>query len=174
MEFKLISEVNNRYEININGIIRNSITKQILKPIIRQGYLCISLRKTKSCRQSSSFRIHRLIGIYFIPNPYNKPIINHIDGNKLNNNIDNLEWVTHSENEIHSYRKLGKKTNKPHIGKFNSDNKSSKPVKQIKNGILIKIWPSINEAGRNGYSISHISAVCNKKEKFHKGYIWEY
>ena len=48
--------------------------------------------------------VHRLVGEAFIPNTFNKPEINHIDGNKENNNIDNLEWVTRSENEIHAFK----------------------------------------------------------------------
>lgn len=54
------------------------------------------------------FQTHRLVSEYFIPNPLNKPCVNHIDGDPGNNNVNNLEWVTHSENERHSYDVLGK------------------------------------------------------------------
>jgi hypothetical protein len=65
------------------------------------GYVGVVL-----CKESKykSFRIHRLIAIAFIPNPDNKPCVNHLDGNKLNNNIDNLEWCTHSENNKHALK----------------------------------------------------------------------
>ncbi len=67
----------------------------------RSGYLCIDLHKGESV--DKWFQVHRLVGIAFIPNPDNKPEINHIDGNKSNNHYTNLEWCTRSENMKHAY-----------------------------------------------------------------------
>lgn len=69
----------------------------ILKPWVNSGYLSVTLR-------GREYRVHRLVAIAFTPNPENKPCVNHIDGNKLNNAVDNLEWCTYSENLIHAYR----------------------------------------------------------------------
>ena len=72
------------------------------------GYLKVALYKTKICVQK---KIHRLVALAFIDNPYNKKTVNHINGIKTDNRVENLEWCTHSENEKHSYYKLGKITN---------------------------------------------------------------
>lgn len=77
-----------------------------------QEYLVVPLGKN-----NPSCRVHRLIAKTFIPNPENKPMINHIDGNVKNNNIDNLEWCTNQENQIHAvkvlHRPQGAYQNKP-------------------------------------------------------------
>lgn len=75
--------------------------EKLLKPSnTSTGY-----KKVELCKDGKrkSFKVHRLVAIAFIPNPDNKPEVNHIDGNKINNNIDNLEWVTSSENSVHAY-----------------------------------------------------------------------
>lgn len=75
---------------------------KILKPI-NGIYLCVDLCKNN---QTKRYSIHRLVAKMFIPNIKNKPQVNHIDGNKHNNNISNLEWVSSSENAIHAYKVL--------------------------------------------------------------------
>ncbi len=72
----------------------------------KNGYQSIDLRIDKKHKR---YLLHRLIAECFIPNPQNKPEVNHMDGDKTNNDISNLEWATHSENGKHSYRVLGRK-----------------------------------------------------------------
>ena len=81
-----------------SGSVRLQNSK-LLKTRISNGYLGVTLRKMNKTRTTS---LHRLIAEAFIPNPENKPQVNHIDGNKLNNCIENLEWATASENTIHA------------------------------------------------------------------------
>lgn len=64
------------------------------------GYYFKSLYKNKNFKNNY---IHRLVASHFVENPYNKPQVNHKDGNKINNNADNLEWVNRSENQLHAY-----------------------------------------------------------------------
>ncbi len=89
------------YLIYPDGKVYNQKYKRYLKPSMNNsGYLYVNLWKNS---KDKKFSIHRLIAIYYIPNPQNKPFINHIDGNKLNNNISNLEWCTPIEN-LNAYR----------------------------------------------------------------------
>jgi len=85
------------YEIREDGTIINSITGKVLKKVIQnRGYEVVWIHRKKKL-------VHRLVGEKYVPNPENKPQINHIDGNKLNNHYTNLEWSTSSENIKHGY-----------------------------------------------------------------------
>ena len=76
-----------------------------LKPNLKKGYYNL----TPSVYGKILYKtIHRMVAEVYIPNPFNKPQINHIDGNKINNHISNLEWVNASENQLHRFYKLGK------------------------------------------------------------------
>lgn len=66
-----------------------------------KGYLRVAIWKNG---KQHTYKVHRLVADAFIPNPENKPQVNHIDGNKQNNNVENLEWCTNQENQIHSWK----------------------------------------------------------------------
>lgn len=88
--------------INQCGEIKNSKGKFLIpRPIGRQGYLAVRIQ---IMRKVNYVYIHRAVAVAFISNPEKKPVVNHIDGNKQNNHLDNLEWVTASENLKHAYR----------------------------------------------------------------------
>lgn len=87
-------------KVNYNNIRKITVHERIIKQRSNGGYKEVSLSKNNKGKNLS---VHRLVAIHFIPNPYNKKEVNHIDGNKSNNNIHNLEWVTPSKNVRHSY-----------------------------------------------------------------------
>lgn len=172
--WKDIEGYEGKYQISNLGRVKaldfkRTKKERIMKPHINtSGYLAINLYKNAKFK---TYRIHRLIAQAFISNPENKPCINHIDGNKLNNSIDNLEWCTHRENTIHAI-KTGLSSS-PTV-KYGTDNPKSKKVKQYDlQGKFLKTWDCISDAGKS-LNATHISDVCNGKRKSCKGYMWEY
>lgn len=130
----------------------------------RQGYLSISLYK-ENIRYPKL--VHRLVGVSFIENPNNLPEVNHKKGNKTDNRVLELEWMTTSDNQKHSFRELKRKIVVPPCLK-GVNNFRSKKVLCKTNG---KEYGSIGEAARElGLFIPHVSAVCNGKYKQIKGH----
>lgn len=88
----------NEYEVYPDGRVWNITRRRFIAQAVgSSGYMVCTLN-------SKSKNVHRIIAQCFVPNPDNKPEVNHIDGDKLNNHKDNLEWVTRSENSIHACR----------------------------------------------------------------------
>eukprot|EP01041_Mallomonas_annulata_P041851 gene41851-66010_t len=89
------------YAISTYGEVENMITGRILKPRInsKNGYLYVDLYKNGKAK---SYKVHRLSALNFIANPENKQVVDHIDGDKKNNNVANLRWATNQENIINS------------------------------------------------------------------------
>ncbi|MBO7079503.1 MAG: HNH endonuclease [Bacilli bacterium] len=155
----LEKKVWNRYEF----IVRK---ERILKTKNNSKEYCIV--KLYKDNKHYNKKIHRLVAEAFIPNPNDLPQINHIDGNKNNNNANNLEWCTNKENQIHAWNNnLQKK-------KYSKDHPLSKKVYQYdKNMNLIKIWYSVSEAEKVLH-LKNVSTVCYNKRKTAGGFIWRY
>ena len=95
------------YDIKRNGSIESKLTGKTLKPApLGKGYLEVTLYDANG--NHKKFLVHRLVADAYIPNPHGKPQVNHIDGDKTNNSVENLEWCTNSENNKHAYRVLGR------------------------------------------------------------------
>lgn len=94
-QWKTIDGYRGLYKISNKGEIKSLISNTILKPCIVNGYERVNLYKKSEIKQ---FKVHRLVAIAFIPNPENKPCIDHINGDRVDNRVENLRWVTHKEN----------------------------------------------------------------------------
>lgn len=115
--WKKIDEFEN-YEVSNLGRVRrieccitysNEVVARYKEKYLKFDYTTLYKRVTLSYKNKTKrFVVHRLVALAFIPNPKNKSCVNHIDGDKINNKVENLEWCTYSENERHSYNVLGK------------------------------------------------------------------
>lgn len=123
-----------RYEVSDDGDVMNRETGKVLKPIHQStGYSTVTLTEGK---RRQSIGIHRIVANEFIPNPESKPMVNHLDGDKSNNRLENLEWCTCSENMKHAYR-IG--LQKPNPGQIEqslarSVAVRSRPVRNVETG----------------------------------------
>ncbi len=149
------------YQITPNGEVRNVETNlQLYGNINSHGYKVISLTKygkRKSCK------LHRLLAITFIPNPHDYECINHIDGDKLNNDLTNLEWCTKGYNNRHAREVL-------------KVDMSSKAVYQTTiKGEFIAAWASIGQAAKfAGITPPCIVDCCEGRAKSAGNYCWSY
>lgn len=137
-----------------------------------EGYLTVTLtldHGRKFCL------VHRLVAEAFIPNPLDKPEVNHKDGDKTNNVYTNLEWVTESENSLHAYATGLRTPNRGQLGKVNEQCVHSRPVIRMDmQGVFLERFPSMAEAKRQGYSQGNISSVIAGKRASHKGCLWAF
>lgn len=147
--WKIIEEFKN-YEINEKGQVRNIKSLKILsQSLSTKGYYQINIA-------NKSRRTHRLLAIAFIENPFSLETVNHKDGNKLNNSLENLEWVSRGDNVKHSREVLKlipipySKSNKTHHLKNKTGKDSNKgiKIKAIFQDLTEQIYGSAYEAGR--------------------------
>lgn len=135
-EFKDIVGYEGLYQVSNYGNVKSLRNNLILKPV-GINYKSVVLSVSGKHRRKETLKISRLVAMHFIPNPENKPVVNHIDGNKKNDHYSNLEWNTISENSIHSYKILGNKS---------PITETTRPLKNIKTA---KEYSSIREAARD-------------------------
>jgi hypothetical protein len=100
METKL-EKINHIYSVHSFGYILNTKTNRILKPVFVNGYYKVGISLEGKVDR---IYIHRIVAQKFVPNPFSYLTVNHIDGNKLNNNANNLEWCTQKANVQHAYK----------------------------------------------------------------------
>lgn len=170
--WKDVDNTSGRYQISSFGRLRKKSEDGYndLKPHLDSyGYQYVKIRFDNEMK-SKHVAIHRLVAIAFINNPYNLPLVHHIDENKLNNSVTNLFWCTHAQNN--SFR----------LSANNGTNNSYRVIEQYTlDGKHIATWTSFADAYRSlnlkNPKISNLISKCCRREEGRKqayGYIWRF
>lgn len=193
MEEEIWKEIEgfDNYQISNLGRVKNIKFDRYVKPLVgNRGYVHVNLYKDGKIKRLS---LHRLIAIAFIPNPENKPCIDHINTDRSDNRIDNLRWATQKENHNnplslmnHSKAAKGrtvseeqkKNQSEKMKGRYKGNKWGSKKIIQLTlDGNFVREWESIKDAADSlGVSSSAIWNCLNNKcqVKSIKGFKWEY
>jgi hypothetical protein len=157
------------YEVSDTGLVRSvgkNKHEKILKPMLnKKGYEVVYLSDPAKEGYKTTMLVHRLVAQTYLLNPEDKPQINHKDGNKQNNFVENLEWVTNLENHMHKLEhSLYPESHLPkRVGKFTLD------------GQLLETFDSIYAAGKSiGKNQYAVSRVVNGLRKSAGGFVWQY
>ncbi len=185
--WKDIIEYEGHYQISNMGrvkslerifISQNNAIMPIKEKILKGGYMTAGYKSVVLCKNKiqKSFSIHRLVAIAFIPNPENKPQVNHKNGIRDDNREVNLDWMTNSENGLHSYKYLGRKSPKAMLGKSGALHNRSKTIYKFSmDGKFLTTYESVREAGRlTGFNPAALSGAAVGKFKLRYGYRWSY
>jgi hypothetical protein len=147
--------------------------KKMKQEVARNGYNRVVFYDKN--HKGKHFLVHRLVAEIFIPNPDNKPEVNHKNGVKTDNSVGNLEWVSHNENMQHRSKVLKFHGAPTWKGKKGKEHPLSKEVLQIQNGIIVNKFYGVLEAERStGILHSNIVKCCQNKRNHAGGYQWEY
>lgn len=155
-----------KYEVSSFGRVMSLNYSKQGEPAIRKlsldkdGYLNVTLY---SLGKPKTLKVHRLVAQAFLENKSNLPEINHIDENKSNNHVENLEWCSRSYNISYGQGSIQRALSK------------CRQVEAVdSSGIRRHLFKSTQEAGRNGFTQSSVAACCRHEQSHHKGFIWRY
>ena len=165
------------YEVSTLGKVRKN-GKEVKQCKHNKGYYTVDLYKDGERKR---FFVHRLVAETFLPNPDNKPQVNHLNRNREDNRVENLEWVTPTENMNSPLtrkhcKEVMKGENTSMYGKFGKEHHLSKTVIQFDlDGNMLNVWNALMDAEREvGARNGHISNCCRGKQQTSGGYKWQY
>lgn len=158
---------------NLGNVKRIKSKKNLVIKYKKNGYAFVCFSKKGKIKY---YHVHRLVAQAFIDNPENKPQVNHINGIKSDNNVRNLEWVTSSENAIHSYKHLNRTRIVGLAGKNNPKSKPIVMIDLITGNEIERFYSSMCVQRKYGFNGAKICRVAIKKygNKTAYGYDWKF
>lgn len=184
--WKTIDGTNGMYEVSNTGKVRSlnylghGKTQELALAADHKGYMRVRIFEETGRRKTA--KVHRIVAQAFVPNPENKPEVNHKDGNKKNNNAENLEWVTPSENTAHAYKNGMKEKTRAWCKRMGEQNRgrhneaAMKPViaTNLRTGETFFCRSQSEAVEKTGAKQPNISKVLSKKRQSAAGFYFEY
>lgn len=159
----MVSNIGRVASLSRSIIQKNGIPRCVSPTILKQrkaknGYLTVLLYHTPNKRL---WLVHRIVALAFIPNPEDKPCVDHIDRNRANNDVNNLRWCTYSENMLNPlstpfYRKINLGRKRPY---------AYRPVVGIKDDIVVYRFDKLTDCVKYGFNYTSVSSCCNGRRK---------
>lgn len=176
-EWKQIRNYENSYAVSNYGRVlslgryrktRDGGKTWVLPRILKEKTTRLGYKQVALFRDNTSkyYSVHRLVALAFIPNPFDLPQVDHIDGNKANNNVNNLHWCTAKENMQNPITKQVVKNT--HFGH------APIPVVSLNGNTIVKKYSSATDATKDGFKRDSICSVCTGRRKTHYGLKWMY
>ena len=170
--FYMVSNLGRVLSLERKIIQKNGIPRKVYRTVLKQrisknGYATVLLRNTQ---KGKLWLTHRLVAMAFIPNPNNKPCVDHIDRNRSNNAVINLRWCTHSENMKNPlstpfYRSINLGRKRPY---------AYHPVVALKDGLIVYRFDKLTDCVNFGFDYTSVSSICVGRRKTHKGFTFMY
>lgn len=139
------------YYVSDQGNVKNTAGVVLAQHISQDGYLMVTLGVKK---KRGLFSVHRLVALHHLPISTRNETVNHLDRDKTNNHVSNLEWCSRKDNVRHAL--------------------ATACIGTPKEGCVQLYFPRVSAGNNNGFHSSHISKVCEGKRKTHKRYTWRY
>ena len=176
-------EVSNTGKIRSNNYLGHGSQKELSLSKDKKGYMRVRIYTGGSRK---TVKVHREVAKAFIPNPENKPEVNHKDGNKENNRVNNLEWSTSGENTTHAYdtglkektrewcRKMGTTVGRAALDKAIEKKKTPVTATRLSDGAVFEFMSQTDAAEKTGTPQPNIHKVLNGKRKSANGFTFRY